>query len=249
MAAVLGVNLPNQDVPIGKQFNHKAMKSVMEYLSTYNMESQVVTIDGTANDITNTGGAAAWFCGQPVALAQCDPLDISACTAGTETAWATATAYVIGSVIKNSFDIRYMCIKAHTSRDGSDSDYICNEPGKSDTSENYWEQRDHKAVNASGTSITHDYDQWFLITAIIDGTMQIWEAGDEATAVLGAECKIPQYDPKTYCPIALLHLVGEVDGGTAFVVGDDDLDETSVVDTFIQLTGPVFPHPDNWDKN
>ena len=247
--AVLGIDLPNQDVPIGKQFNHKAMKSVMEYLSTYNMESQQVATDGTANDITNTGAAAAWFCGQPVALAQCDPLDISECTAGTETAWASGTSYAIGGVVANSFGVRYMCILAHTSRDGSDSDYINNEPGKSDNSERYWEQRDHNAVNASGTSVTHDYDQWFLITAIIDGTMQIWEAGDEATIVLGAECKIPQYDPKVYIPIALLHISSLLDAETAVVIGTTNLASISTIDTYIQLTGPVFPHPDNWDKN
>ena len=249
--AVLGVNLPNADIDIGAQFSYKPMKSLMEYLSTYNMESQALALDsGATNDIATTGTALAFINGQPVVLASETGLDISACTAGTETAWAVDTAYVIGDVVQNSHGVRYMCRLAHTSKDGTDSDYTNNEPGKSDNSDRWWEQRDHAAVNASGTSITHDYEQWFLVTAIIDGTLQIWEAGDEATIVLGAECKIPQFDPKVYVAIGLIHITSLVDAETAFVVGTTSLAETSCVDTFIQLTGgPIFPHPDNWDKN
>ena len=247
--AVLGINLPNQDIDIGKQFSFKPMKSLMEYLSTYNVSTQAVAIDGTANDIQTTGTGTAIFCGQPLTIDEDAALDISACTEGTETAWAVDTAYVIGDVVQNSHGVRYMCRLAHTSKDGTDSDYTNNEPGKSDNSDRWWEQRDHAAVNASGTSITHDYEQWFLVTAIIDGTLQIWEAGDEATIVLGAECKIPQFDPKVYVAIGLIHITSLVDAETAFVVGTTDIEESSCVETIYNLTGPIFPHPDNWDKN
>ena len=108
--AVLGVNLPNQDIDIGQQFSFKAMKSLMEYLSTYNVSTQAVAIDATSTDIQTTGTGTAIFCGQPVTLAEDAALDISACTEGTETAWASATAYVIGQTVDNSFGVRYMCI-------------------------------------------------------------------------------------------------------------------------------------------
>ncbi|MCK4814932.1 hypothetical protein KA005_04105 [bacterium] len=249
MAAVLGINLPNLATGLADKFSYRNMQTLMEYLSTYNCETQAFAIDANSNDVQTTGTALAFINGQPVTLAADAALDISACTEGTETAWASGTAYVVGDVRKNDKDIRYLCILAHTSRDGSDSDYIDNEPGKSDNWSRFWEQRDHSAVNASGTSITHDYDQWFICLAKKDGTISLWEAGDEAAATVGAECKIPQFDCKTYVAIGLLHIVGEVDAGTAFVVGTTALDGTSVVDTFIQLTGPVFPHSDNWPKN
>lgn len=249
MATTLGLNKPNVATDPASKFSYKNMKSLMEYLSTYNMESQAVAIDANAEDIQTTGTAIAFINGQPVTIAEDAALDISACTEGTETAWATATSYAVGDVRKDSKDMRYVCILAHTSRDGSSSDYINNEPGNSDNWARYWEQRDHNAVNASGTSITHDYEQWFLILALKTGVISLWEAGAEALHTVGAECKIPQFDPKTYVAIGLLHITSEVNAGTAFVVGTTSLAEASCEDTFINLTGPVFPHPDNWDKN
>ena len=249
MAATLGINLPNVATDPAKRFSYKAMKQLMEYLSTYNMETQAFAIDGAnSENVQTTGTAAAFLNGQPVAPAEDAELDISACTEGAETAWATGTSYAVGDVVKNGGgDVRYVCILAHTSRDNSDSDYICNEPGKADNWAKHWEQRDHNAVNASGASITAAYEQWFLCLAKKDGTISLWEAGDEAASTTGAECKIPQFDPKTYIPIGLLHVKNATD--SAFVVGTTGLDTASVTDTFIQLTGPIFPHPDNWDTN
>jgi len=247
--AILGINLPNVATKPSRLFSYKNMKNLMEYLSTYNMESQAVAIDGNAEDIQTTGTGMAMLNGQPVILAEDAALDISACTEGTLTAWASATAYVVGDIRKNTSDMRFVCILAHTSRDGSDSDYINNEPGKSDNSARFWEQRDHSAVNASGTVITDDYEQWFLILAKKDGVISLWEAGDQAITTTGAECKIPQFDPKTYVAIGLLHILAAVDAGTDFTVGTTSLAEATCVDTFLNLTGPVFPNVDNWDAN
>lgn len=247
--ATLGINLPNVATDFESKFSFKNMQTLMSYLATYNMETQAFAIDANSENVQTTGAAMAMINGQPVTLAEDAALDISACTEGTLTAWASGTAYVVGDIRKDSKEKRYVCVEAHTSRDGSDSDYINNEPGSSDNWAKFWEQRDHNAVNASGTVIQHDYDQWFIALALKTGVISLWEAGDEALASTGAECKIPQFDPKTYVAIGLLHIVGEVDAGTDFTVGTTALDGTSVVDTFIQLTGPVFPHPDNWDKN
>ena len=247
--AVLGINLPNVATDFAEKFSFKNMKILMDFLSTYNMESQAFAIDASAENVQTTGTAIAFINGQPVTIAEDAALDISACTEGTETAWAKDTAYVVGDVRKDSKDMRFLCIRAHTSRDGADPNYINNEPGKSDNWARYWEQRDHSAVNASGASITHDYEQWFIALAKKDGTISLWEAGDEALITAGAECKIPFFDSKTYVAIGLLHVTSLVDAETAFVLGTTSLAETSCVDTFIQLTGPVFPHPDNWDKN
>lgn len=247
--AVLGINLPNVATDFAEKFSFKNMKILMEFLSTYNMESQAVAIDANAMDIQTTGTAIAFINGQPVTIAEDAALDISADTEGDETAWAKDTVYAVGDVRKDSKDMRYLCVLAHTSRDGSDSNYINNQPGNSDNWARYWEQRDHDAVNASGTIITDDYQQWFIILAKKDGTISLWEAGDQAITTTGAECKIPFFDSKTYVAIGLLHILAAVDAGTDFVVGTTSLAEATCIDTFINLTGPVFPHPDNWDKN
>ena len=248
MAAVLGINLPNVATDPAKRFSYKGMKNLMEYLSTYNMESQTFAIDANTEDVQTTGTGMAMINGQPVTLAADAALDISADTEGTETAWATGTSYSVGDVRKNgSADTRYVCILAHTSRDNSDSDYICNEPGEADNWERWWEQRDHNATNASGASITAAYEQWFLCLAKKDGTISLWTAGDEAISTTGAECKLPQFDSKTYVAIGLLHVKNAT--SSAFVLGTTGLDTSSVTDTFLQLTGPIFPSPDNWDTN
>ncbi|MCK4791991.1 MAG: hypothetical protein KAV87_50125 [Desulfobacteraceae bacterium] len=247
--ATLGINLPNVATDFENKFSFKNMQTLMSYLSTYNMTSQAVAIDANAENIQTTGTGIAMINGQPVTIAEDAALDISACTEGTETAWAKDTSYSVGDVRKDSKDMRYLCILAHTSRDDSDSNEINNEPGSSDNWARYWEQRDHDAVNASGTVITDDYQQWFLILAKKDGTISLWEAGDQAITTTGAECKIPQFDAKTYVAIGLLHILAAIDAGTDFTVGTSELSAATCVDTFINLTGPVFPHPDNWDKN
>ena len=151
MAATLGLSLPNlAESGLANKFSHNSMKKMMEYMSTYNCESQAVTLSSA--DITDTATKAVMFNGQPTYLAT-DTLDISSCTEGTLTAWATATSYSVGDVRSNGGK-RYVCVAAHTSRDDSDSDYINNEPGSSDNWAKFWEQRDHGATNASGSSIT-----------------------------------------------------------------------------------------------
>jgi hypothetical protein len=234
---------------ISNKFSFKNMKALMDYLSTFNCETQTVYFHTTSEEnLISTGTKTVMHCGQPMRLPAETDADISACTAGTETAWATGTSYSVGDVRKNgNNDDRYVCILAHTSQDNSDSGITCNEPGESDNWEHYWEQRKHSAVNASGTTIATLSEKWFLVTAIEDGTLQIWEAGDTALVAAGAECEIPWYDPMVYIPVALAHVANN--SGATITIGTTDFDATSVVTTWLQVTGPIFPHPDNWDKN
>ena len=249
MASLTTVN-PAQD--LAKKFSFKNMKVMMDFLNTRNCESQVVYFHTTSEEnLISTGTKAVILNGQPMYLAADTDADISECTTETtdgRTDWETAQSYTAGEILMNG-GIRYRCILAHTSRDNSDSTYVCNEPGVSDIWTKYWEIRPHTAVNASGTVIEDDYDQWFLVTAIADGTLQIWEAGD-AAANGTAECKVPLFDPKTYIPLAFVHVENET--GTDFTVGTTDFDDATsdgVTTTWLQITGPVFPHPDNWDQN
>lgn len=234
------VSLTSYTNELENKFAYRPMQNLMAYLATYNANTQTLAIDATPADIQTTGLGLCFFEGDPHALPADAALDISACTEGTLTAWATATSYTLGtSVIKNKDEIRYFCILSHTSS-------ADDEPGYGMDTDTYWEARPHSATNASGTSIAAGKDQWFMATAKRDGTLTLWEAGDAATHDT-AICEVPHYDPKIYCAVGFLHIANET--ASAFVVGTTDLDTGSVTDTFIQAIGPVFPHQDNWDQN
>lgn len=95
--------------------------------------------------------------------------------------------------------------------------------------------------DAVGATVASGSSRYFLVLAKADGTLSVWLAGDAATD--GSEVlKIPAFDPSTYCAVAILH----VNSNTAFVLGTTAL---TGLDTYYQLTGPVFPHADNIDEN
>ena len=254
MASLYTVN-PAQD--LASIFSFKNMKTLMDFLNTRVSEETTLAIDANANDIQNAADCAAILNGQPIFLADDAALDISASTEETAAwkvtyAWATGQSYSAGDIYFNG-GVRYRCIETHTSRDNTSDLYIANEPGVSDIWTRYWEVRPHDAVNASGTSIADDYDQWFLVTSTGSSgtvaTLQMWEAGDEGT-IGAAECKVPLFDPKTYIPIGFIHVVNET--AAAFVVGTTDFDAATgdgVTTTFLDLVGPLFPHADNWPSS
>jgi len=215
------------------------MQEVMRYLNTYNIAAQALAVDGTnAENIQTTGTGGMILNGQYFACAEDAELDISACTEGTLTAWATATSYSVGDVrsAPSFASKRVKCTVAHTS--SADT-----EPFVGGTWGDYWEESPHDAVNASGTVVTTLYERWFIVLAKSTGVISIWEAGDEAL-IGNSVLKIPQFDPEMYCCLGLI-LVAKDDAndltiGTTALTGDA---------TYVDLVGPVFPHPDNLDKN
>lgn len=235
---------------LGSLFSHKAMQEMARYMNTYNMATQAIAVDGNAYDIQSTGTGWAMVNGQPEQIEVDAALDISA-TASTQreitkTAWAVSTSYSVGDIRWNSDGIRFRCITAHTSRDGSDSNYINNEPGKSDNWAYYWEEAPHAATYAAGSSIADGSSQWFLVTAEVDGTLGIWEAGDAGTSTT-FEC--PQFDPKLYIPVGAVLYANAAGDSAADVIGNASTCDFSTYGTFVQLIGPVFPKAGNFDKN
>lgn len=228
---------------LDKFFAHKPMQEVAKYLNTYNIASQALAIDGgNAENIQTTGDAGIIINGQYFACAEDAELDISEDTEGTETAWATATAYTAGNIRKNDTSAganrRFRCILAHTS--SADS-----EPETGRDWELYWEYAPHNAVNGSGTVTTTLYERWFVVLAKSTGVISVWQAGDEATIAGGAvSLKVPQFDPLVYVCLGLLKVAKDDAGnhtlGTTALTGDG---------TYVNLVGPVFPHPDNLDLN
>lgn len=253
MAATLGLSIPNVgENGLREKFSFKNMRELMGYLSTFNCETQTLAIDGSAENIQTTGTHLVMINGQPCYLAADAAMDISADDdEDTLTAWATATSYSVGDIRTNGGEsTRYRCILAHTSRNDSDSDYVNNEPGSADNWQRFWEKAPHGASHGADAVIEDDEEQWFMVTAQKDGTLNLWQAGDAADISSGAECKTPQYDAKLYCPIGFMHVKNET--GVDFTMGTTDLNDSTgsnITTTFMDVTGPVFPHPSNWNAS
>lgn len=232
------------------KFSFRNMQTLMESLGTFNCESQVVAPDANVYDIQSTGTKAMFINGQPEICEVDAALDVSADTEGTLTLWATATSYSVGDVREALNGVRIRCIVAHTSRQNSDDlpENRANEPFVSSGWDYYWEEAPHGAVNASGLSIADGSSAWMIVTAKADGTLTIWRAGDVATSN-SEVCKVPQIDHKLYCPIAFILYANSGGDSNADVIGNASTCDFSTYGTFYQITGPVFPHEDNWDKN
>jgi hypothetical protein len=233
---------------IQNKFSFKPQQELVGYMNTFNTESQVVAIGSTASDVKSTGGKNMVINGQPI-VAAADEIDISADTTEvTKTAWAGATAYVYNDIRWHKSK-RIRCTLAHTSvTDANQTPEVPgNEPFKSGSWAGFWEVAPHAAVNASGKSITTLTDQWFVVTAMEDGQLSVWIAGDEVLTTTGARFEMPQVDPKTYCPVGILHIKNA--SASPFVVGTTLLSAASITDTFMQLTGGLLPMSDNWDSN
>ena len=107
------------------------------------------------------------------------------------------------------------------------------------------------AATAGGAVIPAGYTQYFIVTAAADGTLDVLEAGP-AVASANKELKVPDWK-NTSTGVVDTVCVGimEVANGTAsdFTLGTTNLDASNITTTIHQVIGPVFPHPDNLDKN
>ena len=230
-----------------KFFNYGPMKLFTRYMQTFNMETEVVSGDDNVYDIESTGTKGIMLNGVIYTAAVDAAMDISAgadsSTGNREVvkaAWATATAYVIGDIKWND-GVRYRCIQAHTSG-------ATTEPGAGDIWAAYWVASPHEAVWPNGTSIADASERWFLVTSEYDGTLGIWEAGDSALTTAGAIFKCPVYCPFTYAPVAAVLYANSAGDTAADLVGSGTTADFDTYGTFIQLTGPVLPHPDNMEN-
>lgn len=102
---------------------------------------------------------------------------------------------------------------------------------------------DESSIN--GLELADDKEVYLAVLAAADGTLDIMQAGAIADIGGNAVLKIPAFDPETYALVGIILYAndaasdavefGPTDGGVDF--GTDG--------TFYQVTGPVFPHPDN----
>jgi len=98
--------------------------------------------------------------------------------------------------------------------------------------------------NATGVIVANTYDQFFMITAKVDGHLQVWVAGTPVLTATGTATMdaIPAYDPTTYIPVAFM----KVAANAAITIGTTAL--TGLV-TFYPIIGPIYPAAINIDRN
>jgi len=238
-----------------KRFNHKVMQELMSYLLSCNCESQTVAVDGAnAENIQTTGGKAAFINGIAYVLAADAELDISAQPAYAD--WAVSTSYVTGlvggtSVSEVVVDGRhFVCISAHTSYAylHTSSSYVeadSNEPLHGATWRTYWRELDVWAIDGTGSSVgTASYIGWYLVCAMADGQLKVFEAFDRTASTYGTSTpiRIPAFDPTRYVAVGLMKITS---AGT-YVCGTTS---TAGIVTFYQILGPIFPDLNTIDKN
>ncbi|GAF72082.1 unnamed protein product [marine sediment metagenome] len=232
----------------GDDFSYAAMKQYAAYANTFTHASGTLAIDSTTTQIKTAGGQVATMNGQILKAVIAASTGLNLATEHREqakAAWADGSSYSLGSIAWND-GIRYRCITAHTAEDDITATTTVNEPGHSDNWAAYWEKAPHAAVyagNASsgaGGELTSKWERWYMVTAESDGSLGMWEAGDEVlgTAVL----KVPQFDPKMYVVCGFIHIDNQL--SSTFTIGSGSLSSTT--ETYINQIGPVWPHPDNF---
>jgi hypothetical protein len=106
---------------------------------------------------------------------------------------------------------------------------------------------DHTDIN--GLTLADDYEQWFAFFVEADGTLSVKQAGDAAAIGGNAVLKIPDFDPTTYCCVAVCLYANDAASDTVTFGATDGGVAWGTDGTFYQMIGPVFPHPDNIDND
>lgn len=101
------------------------------------------------------------------------------------------------------------------------------------------------APDLAGTTIATANEQWWVVMQKADGTTLVAKGSDVTLTSSGAVFKMPDYDPSVYVVIGLVKYVN--DSGGDFIIGTTNIDATDCQEH--QITGSMFPHIDNWDKN
>jgi hypothetical protein len=216
----------------GDLFSFRPMKELAKYLSTYNMETQAIAVDGAhVYNIQSTGTKQCVINGIYIPALTADA-ELLITSDEITTMWAAGTEYSADDTVKYGNDM-FVCLVDHKA---------VNRPMQGD---GFW----RALPNAAGYELADDYRIMLMVTAQADGTLGLWLASDPCAIGTAPTTKIPAFDPSVYCVVAFIDYAndaasaavtfGDTDGGVAF--GTDG--------TFYQVIGPVFPHPDNFINN
>jgi hypothetical protein len=231
-----------------KAFNDISMREFAGYFLTRNMASQVLAIDANANDIQDTGTAAAMLNGKVIMNLTADAaLDIS--NEAPYAAWAASTAYTLGGILSEvthadteGITQHLVCISAHTSS-AAGAGAALNEPYVGGDWKTYWRELRVWAVDATADSVANGTTKYFLVCALEGGVLRVFKAYHPTTL----ELRIPAFDPTRYIPIGFITWPNA--SGGALVLGTDNLATLNAVALYTDLIGPVFPDQSLINKN
>jgi hypothetical protein len=232
----------------GDKFSHIAMKDLARFLSTYNMVTQTLAVDGTnVYNIQSGGGGDCTINGVYIAALAADAELLHATEgAAPSAAWAANTSYsaddtVYTGTLTNVNQMFWKCLKAHKSMHGLEPD--------GNRNQNLWQA----IPNAYGISMVVDATINVMVTAESDGTLGIWTAcivqgaGNAQPALI-----VPYFDPAIYCVVAFIEIDNTTNAATNIygAAGTGAGYITYATDgTFLQVIGPVLPHPTNMPVN
>lgn len=230
----------------GDKFSHVAMKDLARFLSTYNMAGQTLAVDGSnVYNIQSAGGGDCTINGIYVPGLAADAELLQATEGAAPGAiWTQRTSYDIDdqvymgtlATIDQKF---YKCLKAH----------VAGAEGTPAENPQLWEA----IPNAYGLSMVVDATCNVMVTAQADGTLGMWLASivQGAGNVIPA-LVVPFFDPAVYCVVGFMEvdhttnaatgILGAVGTGVGYLTWATDA-------TFLEVIGPVFPHPDNMPRN
>jgi len=209
-------------------FSNRVMKDLVGFNSSYVQSSCDCDINGTT-DIETNNTPVAFLNGVCIPVLAADTGDLSAILQGS--IWLTAQSYTAGMlryvVNADGKTQQWICLLDHTSS-------ATNKPGIfSGEFETMWKKSSSTAENAGGYVIAAGKSQYFLMTADVDGNVDLWVAGLAATD--GSEVlMIPNFEPELFIPVGIMHINSAAGTtlGTTNISGED---------TYYNLVGPVFP--------
>jgi hypothetical protein len=228
----------------GDRFSHVAMKDLARFLTTYNMVSQTVAVDGVnVYNVQTTGGGDCTINGVYIPALTADAeLLINTEQPAPTAAWATRTTYsvddlVYTGVLQAETQKFWKCLQAHNSEDSLTP--------AGNLNPTLWQAM----PDLDEMELLDDFRMKIMITAEADGTMGLWSAS--AHSAIGTEptLKIPYFDPSVYVVIGIIDYANDAASATVTFGESGGGSDFGTDGTFIDVIGPVFPHPDNMPKN
>jgi len=224
----------------GSKFSHVHMKHLAAFMTTYNMATQTIAVDGTnVYNIQSTGTASCVINGVYIPALTADA-ELLITSDEITTAWAAGTAYSADTTVYTgtaaSSSVKYWkCLVAHTSTENT-------KPTDGDSN---WQA----LPNLAGQELADDYRILIMVTADADGTLGVWRASDDTAIGTAPTPDVPYFDPSVYCVVGWIDYANDA-ASAAVTFGDTDGGVDFGTDgTFYQQIGPVFPSVANLPKN
>lgn len=218
----------------GNLFSYISMKELAKYVTTYNMDTQTIAVDGTnVYNIQSTGTGQAVLDGDYINSLTVDA-ELLITDGEVTTQWAGNTAYTADDevVVGTPNGEMFKCLVTHTS---------AIPPGQDEK----WQ----RIPNLAGYELADDFRLLIMVTAEADGTLGAWVASDASAIGTAPTPKIPAFDPSVYVVVAFIDYANDAASATVTFGDTDGAGDFGTDGTFVQVLGPIFPDITNLPKN